>query len=129
MWEQYAENHRGVCLVFDHERLSSEIEAGLAEAGVDENYKGSVEYTPRGIAGAVLNFHLNDFKLDFDQALAEHLRRLYRELFLLKTRDWESEHEYRFVARRADEDYLSVPFGDSLRLVIVGRRFPDWQGQ
>lgn len=46
---------------------------------------------------------------------------------LRRTLDWASEHEYRFVVTAPDQEYVRVGFGDALKAVIVGERFPAWQ--
>jgi hypothetical protein len=48
-------------------------------------------------------------------------------LFFLKTRDWETEYEYRFVVTAPDDDYVYVDYVDALEAVIVGERFPRWE--
>lgn len=127
MWEQYGENHAGVCLVFDREELIEALKKGLDAIGVRRSYEGEVRYTPAGIAAEIgaLSLHLDNFKSkSIAEAVGEHLSRHYQELFLLKTLDWESEHEYRFVAHQPDDDYLHVPYGDALKAIIVGHKFP-----
>jgi Protein of unknown function (DUF2971) len=130
MWEQYGENHRGACLIFDREILHRELTEGLRTGGVMGCWEGQVSYTRSGVAGAIgaLSFRLDNFKTKpMEEALSDHLEQHYRDLFLLKTLDWESEHEYRYVAHKPDDDYLYIPFSDSLKAVIVGARFPAWQ--
>lgn len=50
-----------------------------------------------------------------------------RRLFFLKTRDWETEFEYRFVLTAPDTDQVFAEYGDALEAVIVGEKFPQWQ--
>jgi hypothetical protein len=52
----------------------------------------------------------------------------------LKTEDWATEFEYRFVFQRASEVPLAnfvawnlVSYGHALRYVVVGEKFPDRQ--
>jgi hypothetical protein len=47
----------------------------------------------------------------------------------LKTLDWETEREYRFVTLNTGdpEEELFLDFEDALEAVIVGERFPVWQ--
>ena len=46
LWEQYARNHAGVCLVFNRERLQAALRSSLDAQGTC--YDGAVEYSPRG---------------------------------------------------------------------------------
>jgi hypothetical protein len=48
MWEQYAEDHAGVCLVFDREQLLSVLKGALASIG--QYHHGPVKYTLGGFA-------------------------------------------------------------------------------
>ncbi|MGI8407807.1 MAG: DUF2971 domain-containing protein [Actinomycetota bacterium] len=130
MWELYGEKHRGACLVFDRDELQDELNDGLREAGAGAVYHGPVRYTQTGLAGAHISFHLDSFKAkSFGEAIADFLERHHRDLFLLKTLDWESEHEYRYLAMSEGDDYLFARFGSSLKAVIVGEECPPWQWQ
>ncbi len=134
MWEQYAEAHAGVCLVFDRPRLIAAVEEALRDKG--QLWHQAVNYTRAGFAGS----HAAVMSLDPQgQTIAEYVRdhvlRNHEEFFFLKTSDWSSEFEYRFVSRRNDDDHLLlkalppihyVPYSDALRFVILGERFPDW---
>lgn len=46
LWEQYASNHAGVCLVFERERLHAALQSSLDQQGT--SHRGAVEYSPRG---------------------------------------------------------------------------------
>lgn len=48
MWDRYAEDHTGACLVFDAERLRANIVGSLAAKSFAHPYFGSVEYTAEG---------------------------------------------------------------------------------
>jgi hypothetical protein len=132
MWEQYAENHAGVCLVFDRQELVEAITHNLASEG---SYRhGPVHYTLAGFGTAAgASVSLSDFSPDSVQDdVAIHVQRHHRDFFFLKTLDWATEYEYRFVWRPADE-YRGEPpihhvsYGDALRWVVVGEKFPNWQ--
>lgn len=59
--------------------------------------------------------------------VVKHVVKHLEDLLLLKTDDWRSEHEYRFVSLQKEPGYRFVPYADTLRAVIVGERFPSWQ--
>jgi Protein of unknown function (DUF2971) len=129
MWEHYGENHEGVCLVFRKRDFGEQLRADFTRRGVDEIYEGEVGYTPEGIAGEIgaLDLMLEEFKKGMDEAVKRHLESYYRELFLLKTLEWESEHEYRYAVHTPANDFEFVDFGDTLDRVIVGVDFPAWE--
>jgi hypothetical protein len=133
LWQQYADNHAGVCLVFDREDATAKIYARLGDQGIA--FKGAVEYFPRGFSDTPsASLQTNEFDLEnLYQQVARFLVHHERDLFFSKALDWQSEHEYRFTLipqRRAGEalaEYSYVDYGTSLREVILGERFPEWQ--
>ena len=50
MWEQYADGHRGVCLVFQRSELTSRVEEQIVARG-GQVCSGPVEYSKTGLAG------------------------------------------------------------------------------
>lgn len=134
MWEQYGEIHAGVCLVFDKAQLVSSIQAELSRAGV--YWEGDVIYTVAGFAaseGALIapeDFAMKHLPDDARRHVEEHSR----DFFFLKTEDWASEFEYRFVLQDSNGAGLAdaatpryVSYGNALRYVVIGERFPSWQ--
>lgn len=126
MWEHYAEAHRGVCLVFDQAALVSAVEAAFGEQVV----VGRVEYTPAGIAGSEMHTIVDERIFDSDlraNAVRDYVEKNQHDLFFLKTDDWQSEHEFRAALLEVDTDYAFVDHEQSLRAIVVGERFPEWQ--
>jgi hypothetical protein len=134
MWEQYAENHAGACLIFDREQLLEALRDDLEGRG--SYWEGSVNYTVAGYAGSVAarillsQFHEDALEEEVDAYVQHH----YKDFFFLKTEDWATEFEYRFVFERNTEPNVRflpagnhVSYGDALRWVLVGEHFPDWQ--
>jgi Protein of unknown function (DUF2971) len=131
LWEQYAEKHQGVCLVFDRDRLVQH--AGGAAFIRDRSadlYAGPVSYDDRGLRKPIFDQHAVESEPDYlDEYIATH----HEALFFRKTLDWETEHEYRFVAvsklepGSCDAPSLSMDYGDALTHVIAGEHLPGWQ--
>jgi hypothetical protein len=73
LWEQYADAHCGVCLVFQRALLEEALQDGLGE---DRVSFGEVEYTPEGIADSAATF-LHDQRLmdaaTRDEAMTRYL--------------------------------------------------------
>lgn len=137
MWEQYGDNHRGVCLLFDRDRLEAFLQN---EVGDERIYWDDVRYDRQGIAGSPVQ-HVIDERI-FDekqrqQAVAEHIDRNRRDFFFLKSDDFATEVEYRIVLKTDDdppvgyttdeEGYAYVGYGDALVAVVLGLHFPEWQ--
>lgn len=126
VWEQYADAHRGVCLVFSREGFTAALTSDL---GISVEF-GQVEYTPVGIADSAAD-HIIDERL-FDpatseQAVLDYLQNERHDLFFLKSDDWTTEYEFRALLTSTDDEYAFADYGDSLQAVVLGEKFPDWQ--
>ena len=127
MWEQYAENHAGVCLRFKREDLTARITESLNTQGLASPYHRPVGYTDEGSGGG-LPLNLNEIVGKVDgEFVRQFVQQHHIRLFFRKTIDWESEHEYRFVVTTPDMEYVYVDFGDALDVVAVGENCPRWQ--
>ncbi|HEY2719676.1 MAG TPA: DUF2971 domain-containing protein [Solirubrobacteraceae bacterium] len=131
MWEQYAENHRGVCLAFARAFLDIQVLAQL-RAITDDAFAGEVTYSDTPLPGNTAARSLDATRLqvkgdgDIARGLRAHLRDHVTELFFRKLEDWKTEEEFRYVLLDDDGDEVIVPAA-GLRAVIVGDRFPPWQ--
>jgi hypothetical protein len=130
MWEQYAENHAGACLVFDRRLLDESVRSCTAFAnGIAEKIIYSDSPLPEhGAARSLYAASLIDAgDGDLEQGLMKHWRSHAKELFFRKLEDWMTEHEYRYVILDGGTNETYVHYGGSLRAVIVGEGFQDWQ--
>lgn len=133
MWEHYADNHAGVCLVFDRQALDHALRDQLTRQdpipGMTQTlFDGPVTYLPAGRAGAGSARGLSlSGEIDHREKAARHFEAHVEDLLFLKTKDWESEFEHRYALVSAGQDYDYVAFGEALEAVIVGERFPMWQ--
>jgi Protein of unknown function (DUF2971) len=124
MWEQYAENHAGVCLVFAKDAFSAfvlpQLQARSPNARAD-----TVKYARIGLAGS----HASTILLSPDETGSEqarrHLEKYATEFFFTKLSDWESEHEYRFVEPSETNEYSYVESGNMLVGFMAGHNFPE----
>jgi len=135
LWEQYADNHTGVCLVFDRDAIVETVGASLKPG---ESEHRAVEYSLGGLASSDASLGLvTDFEdghLTIAEAVELYVLKHSGAFFFLKTEDWASEWEYRFIFRSsakgeptASPEPFFAQYGDSLRCVVVGERFPTWQ--
>ena len=53
MWEQYAENHAGVCLLFRRDAIIERVTESLRSQGLPGPYNRRVAYTQRGTGGGL----------------------------------------------------------------------------
>lgn len=122
MWAQYADRHRGVCLVFDRARL---IEAVAEHLAPRLCYVGNVSYKDRS---AVPSLTPNEFMINVDQLIAlgperyalAHIMQYHDQLYFEKLSDWRDEVEWRILALGQDEGPLLLPIERVLVGVIHG---------
>jgi hypothetical protein len=126
MWEQYSEQHQGVCLLFRRETFEPLLLTQLRERSPGA-CAGAVRYSEAGLATSSATTLLQREGVTGTSLAQEHVRRFAKEFFFSKLIDWESEHEYRFIEPGDDEEYSYVDIGDTLISVIVGHAFPRWQ--
>jgi hypothetical protein len=120
MWEQYAERHRGVCLVFDKEELTDSLMASVPGLVV---YSQKVIYDGRGMMKPLIDHR----QMTRPGYVAEYINDNSGSLFFTKARDWETEHEHRFVVTATDDAPIAIDYGDSLSAVIAGDQLPAWE--
>jgi hypothetical protein len=122
LWELYADQGRGVCLVLRRESAISSISQQLASRGHADH--GPVEYRNEPLARAVnlLIDGEDDVDSIADRIIENHLHRL----FLTKNKEWESEREYRFIVRTHEQhEYVSIR--DLLAAIVLGPEARDAQ--
>ncbi|MFL6209047.1 MAG: DUF2971 domain-containing protein [Pyrinomonadaceae bacterium] len=129
MWAQYADNHRGICLVLDLERLHESI---VSKFGADNLFFGSVEYlntihgpTSHLSRGGYDLVYLEDYvNYGLAKVMESHIRLFQKELFFTKHQDWQDEWEYRWVLRSQSGVPVYIPIHDCLHAVILGHDCP-----
>jgi hypothetical protein len=101
MWAQYAENHSGVCIVLDRERLNQAIHSKYPDHAGSWVRDSEVRYVtsyddPSSIA-------IEYREGDVQSCVNEYFTRYGDSLFFTKHVDWHDENEYRWVYYDADE--------------------------
>jgi hypothetical protein len=134
MWATYGDNHKGVCLVFDKEKLANQIRSELSEKGT--LYEGAISYdypleTPYGkvvysaTQSEALSISLPDMLSDFELTMKRQIESYYHTYFFCKHEDWKTENEYRWILQSESIEPEIFSFGDSLLGIVVGRSFPE----
>lgn len=122
MWAQYADNHRGFCLVFDKQVLLKKISEQLQDIDI---LQGPVSYIDRSWLNR-LDPHA--FRVEYDQLVEIgieaycllHMRRHAKELYFDKLRDWRDECEWRVVVLDPNKAPPLIRFEEALVGVIHG---------
>lgn len=127
MWAQYAENHRCVCLELDGPALHSAI---IASVGDDPVFCGAIRYADEWdmenlrTSGDAFQFMLNPLTAQgVHEGVRAHIRDRYEHFFLVKSRDWATELEFRWLVNSSRGPFF-VNVAGVLRSVIVGFDFP-----
>ena len=102
MWGHYAEKGKGVCLVFDKQKLLKCLSSDMHSCKV--NYK-------RKFKGYI---HINS------DNIGKSLERKRKEFFFTKSSDWKYEQEYRIITKvDGNTDDLFLDFKDSLIAIVL----------
>ena len=128
MWAHYAENHKGVCLKFNGDKLDEQIKKILSDKEC-KIFCGDVEYDDKGViekSSPPISLD-NIGKLnntEFAGRVREYFFENYKAVFLQKSKDWESEYEFRWLihSEKNSAEYISII--DVLEEVILGADFP-----
>lgn len=104
MWGHYGDKGRGVCFIFNKEKLLSILSSNI--------YHGEVEYVgpdyPFSVYFRVTVDNIEPFtKEDID------------EFFFKKTCDWSYEQEYRLLVRTDASGRFKLPLRDSMIAIII----------
>lgn len=115
MWAQYADNHKGVCLVFDRENLVKSFEKSF---GSCEIYCKEVTYTN----------NLYPLQESLEQNCKSLLTSEKISFLFQKCQDFRDEQEFRLLlidkSLKNTDELVSFSISDSLCGVIPGVRFP-----
>lgn len=130
-WAQYADDHRGACLVLDRQAL---LRAVSAEAA---GYAGATVHAERVIyedrqatrleAGPFIEVRRSpgDWSTSAAAEAARWHAEHWRDLFFRKNLDWASEREYRIaVIGVAESESFEVDLTDALLAIALGVEFP-----
>lgn len=120
LWEQYADNHRGICLCFDRQTLVKRMRSEVKKHG-ERMWCDPVAYRDGPIRPEAYTFSEREFEKFSDEEVIDRLITANRhELFFTKVTDWQTEKEFRFVVPSVGTDPLPVYVRDALRVVMLG---------
>jgi hypothetical protein len=131
MWQQYADAHRGACLVFDRSKLIENADLARPHSNEELFTYGAVNYED---APLTINLRWMDVVDQGIEAVLSDLQTwkgVATHLYATKNTDWESEHESRItvviwnVPDDSADEPIDVPIGDSLKAIVFGDDFPD----
>ncbi len=124
MWAHYGENHKGVCLKLNGKILNQRIDELKRKKGC-YIFRGKVKYNDSDLQKSIVfRTSFGQLSQDLNQEIRNHLKDNYREYFLLKARDWQTEYEFRWIVFSADDapEYISIE--GAIEGVIIGDNYP-----
>lgn len=123
MWAQYADRHRGFCLVFDKSRLIDCLRKQVTDRLIFED---QVTYRDRPFLSSI--FRPNAFSIEYDELREQgfkiychnHAIRHIDELYFEKLTDWRDESEWRLLFLGSVSEPPLVDISDALTGVVHG---------
>lgn len=127
MWATYGENHQGVCLKFNGKEFDKRIK--IKQKGMEKDrrvFHGKVKYMDYGDTMDSISIDYVELsKIGITQGLRDHLIKYRKEFFLLKSTDWKTEYEFRWLVHSKKQDFELLPIKGVIDGVIVGVDFPE----
>ena len=130
MWAHYASSpncsHDGVCLRCNYQKLQKRISDSFENTNNYFVRHGSVEYDDlKFLSYPPFNVdRIPDLtEYEIEERVREYYFEFYKEIFLLKAKDWQNEYEYRWLihSRNYSPEYVSID--GVLEEVTVGEGF------
>lgn len=131
MWAKYGENHKGICLKFNGNKLNQAILEKLERIGkirsgiVDYDDKKLFEYAYEKASPLNVTDILNLNETNLKQYIRDYFFENYEKMFLLKSEDWENEDEFRWLFHSEEDFQVEVSIIGILEEVILGCDFPE----
>jgi len=130
MWAHYGENHKGVCLKFNGNKLDEQIKKAFLDKK-HEIFCGNIEYDDKWAIDGVSIFidigevsKLND--IEFKEWLRhEYFIKNYKKIFLKKSMGWENEYEFRWLVYSENDSPEFISISDVTEEIIVGSDFEE----
>lgn len=118
MWAQYADNHAGICLIFNYKQLCNDFNAAFAD-GTTLQIERPIKYVNLSELDEINEMFWKPIATVLDEGHIDHL--------FTKPADFEHEQEYRFLIANKklnnSNENLYIPIKNSICGIITGRKF------
>jgi hypothetical protein len=123
MWAHYSDNHKGVCFRFNGLKIDEQIQKELGNKC--KVFRGPIVYDD---INSIAPYPINIDKIiakGLEEGIREYFFEYYEHFFLTKSKDWETEYEYRWIIHGTSmsPEYISIE--NCIVGVIVGVDFPE----
>jgi hypothetical protein len=121
MWSQYADNHKGVCLVFSKKDLLCEVKKQISCFEINIDYKNDI------------NDIEDIFNIDLSNKVIKNAKEYFKifvqpsfyKILSYKYKDYESENEFRIITKDNSKSKVFINYGNSLKYIIFGDKYKD----
>jgi len=116
MWEQYADLHSGVCLIFEKEELTKNT-LTIKE----ENLIGIVNYIDlnKKRYPSIEDYHTRKYRIKSKHNFI-FIKPILEELLFEKDLDYRDENEFRIVVVDKNNEYVYLSIENALKAIIIG---------
>lgn len=123
MWSQYGDNHQGACIIFNRERLLSNIRNSSLNFLVnrDVSYTNTMNLTPNFLTHTISDWNKENESIDsfFHRNTADKIRQ--NPVTLLQKRiDWRDELEERFIFYEKDATHTFFSIENAIDEILFG---------
>ena len=120
MWSQYADNHKGVCLVFSKNELLLAVRE-WGHGRMIEPFEDKIEYDNKlkALADAI--------NVSQAENPSDRIKARQKGYYFCKRKDYEDESEYRMVVYHEafeTEGSVLIPYKNSLKGILLGTNLP-----
>lgn len=128
LWAHYADNHKGICLILDKDKVLKSVEKTFGGEKLYKVYKEHiVQYTLLEEIIEKLSINLEEcFRIGIKLCLDSFVENNTSTLLFSKAIDWKVENEFRVVVQSEDTDYeyLYLPIDGSICGIVMGADAP-----
>ncbi|CUH95856.1 hypothetical protein P22_1942 [Propionispora sp. 2/2-37] len=119
MWAQYADGHKGACIIIDRKALLATIYKDFDKKFV---YSENVLYDRISPLEKCFRFNFNKINSpeSRDKTIDSMIDEYYHSYFFTKNWDWEQEHEFRIAIRAFGEEPINISLDGALKGIVVG---------
>lgn len=123
MWSQYGDNHKGIVLAFDSEKLKNTLVNQL-------NYQFKVlsdkmSYELVNIKEQLILDNNKIINSEIEDYCTKYIFENSNLIFFNKNPDYQDEDEYRIIIKSPNSNNVYLDIKDSLLAVLIGDMFPD----
>lgn len=124
MWAQYGQNHTGVCLVFNRQKVINSFNTTFS---TETHFSNSISYAPFieliSENPEAQRLDASDASKTIEQIVSEKVDKYHDMYFFSKHGDWKEEHEFRLMVKPKENRDVFLDIDGLLECIILGARF------